>query len=312
MGTVDMAEGPPTTARLRGVLNRAARVVIVEGPPDEVDSAVVARIVVTGAEIAELARLLAVVDGGTGDRCRCHGWPTILVHDADGEPMACWTLHHQSGIRGIGDCDADLCDGPALTEWLAERGLTGSREVQAELAVEEAEAEGRRMRWVRAAPAGLADAAAEVAHPPGRDHEAWSDRLTDAEDRLAALTRQCYPDGIERIRVLSAWAGVSSRESTGGMRWYDMAVQRRLLAESPDLILAAFTAQPPSAAQLDGAAELFASVTWTAAHGRQLPEPLTSMLIEHIRADGTDPMRFRMRHGYYGAEPAHGWPYGRT
>ncbi|MEV4175546.1 hypothetical protein [Nonomuraea sp. NPDC049709] len=38
------------------------------------------------------------------------------------------------------------------------------------------------------------------------------------------------------------------------------------------------------------------------AHGMQLSEPLRSMLIGHIQADGTDPMRSRMRHGYYGAE----------
>jgi hypothetical protein len=81
-----------------------------------------------------LAHVLAIVDGGTGDRCRCIGWPTIMVYDVRGELMACWTLHHQSGLRGIGDCVADLQDGPAPTEWLAERGLTGSRNQWGDLA----------------------------------------------------------------------------------------------------------------------------------------------------------------------------------
>ncbi|MFD7262679.1 hypothetical protein [Streptomyces sp. NPDC059874] len=301
-GTMGMDEGAPTTARLRDVLNRAERVVIAEGSPDEADSAEVARIVVTGTEIADLAQLLAIVDGGTGDRCRCNGWPTIVVHDVKGELIACWTLHHQSGLRGIGDCDADLRDGPALTEWLAERGLTGSREVQAGLAVQEAEEDRRRLRWLQAAPAGLRDAAMDVFDPPGRDLEAWSGRLRDAKARLAALVQDGYPDGIERIRVLLAWAGVPARESTGGLKWYDMAVEQQLLAEDPDLILAALAARPLSPAQLDGAAQLFGSLEWTGAHGKQLPEPLRSMLIGHIQADGTDPMRFRMRHGYYGAE----------
>ncbi|WP_225839795.1 hypothetical protein [Streptomyces sp. NK08204] len=297
-----MDEGAPTTARLRDVLNRAGRVVIAEGSPDEADSAGVARIAVTGAEIADLARLLALVDGGTGDRCQCSGWPTIMVHDVEGELIACWTLHHQSGLRGIGDCDADLRDGPALTEWLAERGLTRSREVQAGLAVQEAEEDRRRLRWLQATPAGLHDAAMDVSDPPGRDLEAWSGRLRDAKARLATLVQDGYPDGIERIRVLLAWAGVPARESTGGLKWYDMAVQQQLLAEDPDLILTALAVRPPSPAQLDGATQLFASLEWTGAHGKQLPEPLRSMLIEHIRADGTDPMRFLMRHGYYGAE----------
>jgi len=284
------------------VLNRADRVVIAEGPPAEADSADVARIVVTGAEIAELAQVLAIVDGGTGSRCLCNGWPTIMVYDVGGELIACWTLHHQSGLRGIGDCDADLRNGPALTEWLAERGLTRSREVQAGLAVQEAAEDRRRLRWLQAAPAGLRDAAMDVCDPPGRDLETWSGRLRNAKARLAALARHGYPDEIERIRVLLAWAGIPARESTGGLKWYDMAVQQQLLAEDPDLVLTALAARPPSPAQLDGAAELFASPEWTGAHGKQLPEPLRSMLIGHIRADGTGPMRFRMRHGYYGAE----------
>ncbi|MFJ5787656.1 hypothetical protein [Streptomyces hydrogenans] len=301
-GTTGMNAGAPTTARLRDVLNRAERVVIAEGSPDGVEFADVARIVVSGAEIADLAQLLALVDGGTGDRCRCNGWPTIMVHDVVGELIACWTLHHQSGLRGIGDCDADLQDGPALTEWLAERGLTGSREVQAALAVQDAEEEGRRLRWLQAAPTGLHDEAVEVSNPPGRDLGAWSDRLREAEARLATLVQDGYPDAIERIRVLLAWSGISARESTGGLKWYDMAIQRLLLAEDPDLVIAALATGSPSPVQLDGATQLFSSFDWTGAYGKDLPEPLRSMLIAHIQADGTDPMRFRMRHGYYGAD----------
>ncbi|WP_225850630.1 hypothetical protein [Streptomyces sp. HPF1205] len=301
-GNIGVAEGAPTTARLRDVLNRAGHVVIVEAPPDEADSADAARIVVTGAEIAGLAQVLTIVDGGTGDRCRCDGWPTIMVHDANGELIACWTLHHQSGLRGVGDCDADLRDGPALTAWLAKRGLTGSREVQAELAAQESEANLRRLRWLQAAPAGLRDAAMDVAQPPGRDLQAWSDRLSDATARLTTHVQHEYPDAIDRIRVLLAWAGIPARESTGGLKWYDMAIQQQLLAEDSDLVLAALATCPPSPAQLDGAAELFASLEWTEAHGTQLPEPLRSILIGHIEAHGTGPMRFRMHHGYYGAE----------
>ncbi|MGW2238846.1 hypothetical protein [Streptomyces sp. NPDC001759] len=301
-GTTGMDEGAPTTARLRDVLNRAERVVIAEGPPDEADSADVARIVVSGAAIADLADRLAIVDGGTGDRCRCNGWPTITVYDAVGRLIACWTLHHQSGLRGIGDCDADLRDGPALTEWLAERGLTRSQAVQEQLAAQKTEEDQRRLRWLQAAPARLREAATDVCDPPGRDQEAWSGRRREAEARLAALAQHAYPDHIERIRVLMAWAGVPARESTGGLKWYDIAVQQQLLAEDHDAILTALTTRPPTPAQLDGAAELFASLEWTAAHGKKLPQPLRSMLIGHIQAEGTDPMRFRMSHGYYGAE----------
>ena len=77
-----------------------------------------------------------------------------------------------------------------------------------------------------------------------------------------------------------------------------MAVEQLLLAEDPDLVIAALATGTPSPGQLDGAAQLFSSFEWTTAHGRDLAEPLRSMLIAHIQADGTDPMRFRMRHGY--------------
>ncbi|AUY53784.1 hypothetical protein [Streptomyces sp. CB01881] len=294
--------GPPTTAGLREVLNRAARVVIVDAPAGEADSADRPRTEVTGADIADLARLLAVVDGGTGELCLCDGWPTITVHGPNGDLIACWTLHHQSGLRGAGDCDADLVDGPALTDWLAGRGLTGSRRVQEQLAALNAAQDQRRTRWIQAAPAGLTEAAADVARPSGRDRTAWSRGLRDAEERLATLTRLHHPEATERIRALLAWAGVPAREATGSLKWYDLAVQRQLLAEGPDLILTALVARPPSPAQLDGAAGLFSSTEWTEAHGRQLPEPLRSTLIGHIEADGTEPMRFRLRHGYYGAE----------
>ncbi|MET9880997.1 hypothetical protein ABZZ36_41385 [Actinacidiphila glaucinigra] len=252
--------------------------------------------------MTDLARVLAIVDGGTGDRCLCNGWPTIMVHDAKGELIACWTLHHQTGLRGIGDCDADLRDGPALTQWLTVRGLTGSRKEQKELALQEAQGDRRRLRWLQAAPAALRDAATQVSNPPGRDLDAWSDRLRDAEARLAALVQDGYPDGNERIRVLLAWAGTSARESTGGLMWYDTAVQQLLLAEDPDLILTALATTSPSPVQLDGAVQFFSSPEWTGAYGRYLPEPLRSMLVGHIQADGTDPMRFRLHHGYYGAE----------
>lgn len=296
-----MTENVPTTAQVQDALNRATRVVIVEGSPDEVDSNDLTRLVLTGDQIADLARHLAIVDGGTGDNCRCRGWPTITVHGPDGE-TACWTLHHQTGLRGVGNCDADLRDGPALTEWLARHGLTGSQRAQERLAEEEAEAEARRMRWIQAAPAGLADAAADVSQPPGRDDEAWSRQLDDAENRLAALVQQHYPDAIERIRALLAWAGIRSRESSGGSMWYDIAVLRQLHDESSDLVLAALAAHPPGPAQLDGASELFGTLEWTKVHDRQLPEPQRSMLIGHIQAEGTDAMRRRLSWGYYGAE----------
>jgi hypothetical protein len=273
------------------VLAEAAEVLIIEGSVDELDRPDAARIVLSGKEIAELTRLLAVVDGGTGDHCRCLGWPTILVSDAAGREIARWTLHHQTGIRGLGGCDADLRDGPGLTDWLAEHGLTRSREVQQMLARQAVEDEARRLQWVKAAPPALAEAA-----------EAASRRETCAEERLADLVARRYPDAIERIRTLVAWAGFPPRHTTtGGAPWYELAPERMLLTEPTESVFNALTSASLTPSQLDGAAELFTSLEWTGSRRADIPESLRSVLIAHATATGTDPMKFRMRHGY-GAE----------
>ncbi|MGK5671662.1 hypothetical protein ACSNOB_02295 [Micromonospora sp. URMC 106] len=290
---VHSGDEAPSTALVERVLAEAAEVLIIEASTDELDRPEAARIVVSGREIAELTTLLAVVDGGTGDHCRCLGWPTILVSDAAGREIARWTLHHQTGIRGVGSCDADLRDGPGLTDWLADRGLTGSRRAQQMLARVAAEEEARRVEWTKAAPPALAEAA-----------EAASRRETGAEDKLADLVPRRYPDPIERIRTLVEWAGFPPRHTTtmGGTPWYELAPLRLLAAEPTGSIFNALTSAPLTPSQLDGAAELFTSLEWTGSRRADLPESLRSALIAHVTATGTDPMKFRMRHGY-GAEP---------
>ncbi|GGQ91426.1 hypothetical protein [Kitasatospora griseola] len=203
------------------------------------------RTLVNGAGIAEPARLPAVVDGGTGDRCPCSGRPTIIMHDIDGESIACRNPHHGTGLRGLGDRDAEPRDGSARTAWPADRGLTGSRDVQAELAEQAAERERRRLRRLDTAPVGVRAAAEAVAVHPGRDLEAWSGRAREAEAQLIAQVQQGFPDRTERIQVLSARAGASARAHTGGLTWYDRAVEQHLLAEEPGRVLAALTAGPP-------------------------------------------------------------------
>ncbi|WP_326558518.1 hypothetical protein [Micromonospora sp. NBC_01796] len=285
----------PTTALLERVLAEAAEVLIIESSPDELRRTDAARIVVSGSEIADLARLLAIVDGGTGDHCRCRGWPTILVSDPSGRELARWTLHHQTGLRGLGNCDAELRDGPGLTDWLADHGLRRSREVQQLLARRAADDEERRTAWVHAAPQPLAEAA-----------EAVSLREAGAEERLADLAARVYPDAGERIRNLVAWAGFpprrTSADGTNGTPWYELTPQRILLAEPTEAIFDGLTSATLNPNQLDGAAELFTSLEWTSPQRADIPEALRSLLVEHVAATGTDPMKFRMRHGY-GAKP---------
>jgi hypothetical protein len=278
----------PSIKRLQGILSTAAEVLIVEAGPGELDRADAARTVVTGEEIAGLARVLAVVDGGIGDECLCDGRPTILAFGADGRELARWTVHHRRYLAGLGDSDAELRNGPALTEWLAEHGLTGSRDIQLMRERQDVEHEARRVRWVTAAPAGLGSLA-----------EAVTREDDDAERRLADLLARRIPDLVQRLRALTAWAGVPARET--GIYRYESLPQRLLLAEPTAATLDALMTAPLSPVQLDGASELFTCLEWTRPLRAAVPEPLRSQLIAHVTADGTEPMRFRMRHGY-GAE----------
>lgn len=282
----DSEDEVPTSAMLERILVHAAAVEIIETSPVELDSAEAARIAVSGAEIAELARYLTIVDGGVGDTCRCPGWPTILVHDGDGQQIALLSLHHQTRIRGLGNCDADLQNASGLTDWLAEHGLTKSREVQLMRDRQRVEEEQRRTAWVAAAPPPLNGAAEAVSMQEG-----------DAEARLADLVSEHYPEAIERIRALLSWAGFPPRHAAG-TPWYEFAPQRILLTESTESIYEALVSTPPTPAQLDGFAELCTSFEWTASPRPEIPHQLRSQLIAHVQDTGTEAMRFRMRHGY--------------
>ncbi|GAB7036869.1 hypothetical protein JCM9533A_07160 [Catenuloplanes niger JCM 9533] len=283
-----MRADPPTNAAIESVLADAAEVCVIEADPWGLEAADgAARLTLRGARIAELARMLAIVDGGTGDVCLCPGWPTIIVSGADGAELARWSLHHQQWLRGPGSCDAELRDGEALTDWLADHGLTGSREAQEAVARDRIRWAERRAAWVRAAPAPLATVA-----------EAVSQREDGAEERMAALAVEVFPVARTRIRTLVAWAGFSVRrpaEDGDGTPWHELAPQRMLLAEERDELIAALLSEPLTAAQLDGTAELVTSLKWQRA---PMPEPLRGALIAHVSSTGTEPMKFRMRHGY--------------
>jgi hypothetical protein len=131
-----------------------------------------------------------------------------------------WTVHHQRSLGCLGDSDAELRDGAALTEWLAAHGLTGTRDAQLGLAREEAAFEARRVRLVAAAPAGLGSLA-----------EAVTRREEDAEQRLADMVVRRLPDLTERIWTLTAWAGVPAREH--GLYCYESTPRGLPMTEPP-------------------------------------------------------------------------------
>jgi hypothetical protein len=90
-----------------------------------------------------------------------------------------------------------------------------------------------------------------------------------------------------------AWAGFPPRQASG-TPWYELAPERMLLAEPTESIFEALMSAPLTPRQLDGAAELFTSMTWTRTPRADLPGPLRSSVIAHVTATGTDPMKFRL------------------
>ncbi|MEV6812588.1 hypothetical protein [Micromonospora sp. NPDC051296] len=89
----------------------------------------------------------------------------------------------------------------------------------------------------------------------------------------------------------------------GGTPWYELAPERMLLTEPTESIFNALASASMTPRQLDGAAELFTSLEWIGSQHADIPESLRSVLIAHVTTTGTDPMKFRMRHGY-GAKQA--------
>ena len=277
---------PPTNAALRRALTLASEVMVIDAAPGDSWPDSAARFTVAGTQVADLAQLLAIVDGGTGDVCRCLGGPTFVLRGPAGEQVAQWTLHHGRNIRAVGNCDAELRDGPGVVRWLADHGMTGPLESERRLARQAAEDEERRAEWVAAAPRGLTEAA-----------EAASRREEGAEGRLADAVRREYPAEEDRVRVLLAWAGFPARHASG-TPWHELGAERMLLAEPPETVFAALAARPPLPAELDGAAELFTCLDWQKEPRPAIPPPLRSLLIAHVERTGTEPMKFRMRHGY--------------
>jgi hypothetical protein len=132
--------------------------------------------------------------------------------------------------------------------------------------------------------------------------------LTGSREVQQMLARQAAEREERRVRWVKAappalaeavvtWAGFPPRQTnTDGTPWYELAPQRILLAEPTESIFNALASASLTAGQLDGAAELFTSLEWTRSRRVDIPDSLNSLPIAHVTANGTDPMKFRMRH----------------
>ncbi|GIE76592.1 hypothetical protein Aph02nite_25420 [Actinoplanes philippinensis] len=226
-----------TEARIRRELDDAwSRTVLVQvvaggengGPID--DRELLAEIDEPGA-VGEV-RALTTTGRFSGDICRCHGGPTIVLRDGEGEVV----LH--AGIHGFGSIswdrsrfrnDLDVSDPTALHLLLARHGVP--HQLALFWAPLTAHLKSRR--------AGKADPAAQpvLAEFSGRRAgDVPADRIEDARQRLAAA----IPAPADRAAALLSWLG--GLPAPGEALLGGGAVARALLADfSPADLVAAVT-----------------------------------------------------------------------
>jgi hypothetical protein len=221
------------------------------------------------AEMPNSAALRTLTTAGrfTGDICRCHGGPTVVLRDASGEPLA------RAGVHGYGSVswertrfrdDLEVADPAGFHLFLAEHGVPHQlASFQAPLTERLKLREGRpqfRPAGKAGRPVLARRAVPDVLHPmlsavTGRQAGEWGAAQVEEAGRLLAAA---IPAPVERATALLSWLGRLT--VPGEAMWGEGVLVRRLLAElSPaDLI---------AAAEATASAHVVLGVVDTAMHG---------------------------------------------
>jgi len=236
-------------------------------------------------EIEALRIAMRIIDG-PGGHCMCFGGPTLEMLSADRSRLALLSIHHGHAIRwNRWKDDARLIDGRLLLEWLAQRGVV---EPLRDFETEEVANRKRQQdweRWLAAMPSALIPV--------------WSGALgqfgiVDVVPLRGALERG-LPDEGERILALLQWFGAGAGPWSGYPS-YEKAVEELLLGYSTARIIEAVESTQLSPAQLEGAARLFASWSFSNQQPqglRELPDALRKALWHHVKDTQDDDKRSR-------------------
>jgi hypothetical protein len=196
--------------------------------------------------IAALRSSLAIIeDPRTFGHCMCLGDNTIECY-ADQALIATIGLHHGQSIRwNAWKHDAQLRDGQALLNWLAERGVTGALEnFQAEQQHAE-EARPAAQRWYDAMPNCL--------QPYWPKMQGFTVELEPLRQALIAA----YPDRASCASALFEWFG-AGQGPWSGFPMYEQVVELLLMDFPTEALITVLTQQPLTPRQLEGAARYFA------------------------------------------------------
>ncbi|RSM72581.1 hypothetical protein DMB66_05435 [Actinoplanes sp. ATCC 53533] len=206
---------------------------------------------IRSASSVDALRTLVTAGRLTGDICRCHGGPTVVVRDASGQALASASIHGYGSVswdRSRLRNDLTVADPAGFHLFLAEHGVPHQLAMFEAPLIDRLNLYEGRPQFRPAGKAGLPYLAErgvpDVLHPmlsdvSGRQAGELPDaQVDDARRRLTAA----MPSPVDRAMALLSWLGRLSApcEAT----WGEGALVRRLLSDlsEADLMDASATA----------------------------------------------------------------------
>ena len=260
-------------AELSKLIDRADRIVVKGGPT--IGSPILFESH-QRRDLDELKASLKVRPPEDPIRCNCSGSPAIYLFSGDRQ-VGLITNQHGEMIRlDLWETDAPLADPSPFLDWFGKRGMAGPREEYARgRKIEETFGAAHR-KWIEAMPSAIR---------PLWEAALKSKRWFKDGELREALARG-IPDRDERIRAVFAWYG-SGMGQWSGFPAYEMFAEELLLEYPTTELIAALGARKLNVAELEGAARLFG--TWSFSSKRPkdlslLPADLKCQLRMHCLA----------------------------
>lgn len=229
--------------------------------------------------IAALRTCLTISeDPATFGHCMCLGDNAIECY-ADQELLATIGLHHGISIRwDAWKDDAQLQDGQALLNWLADRGVAAPLQAYRAAQHRAIERQETAHPWLEAMPACL--------RPYWPEMQGFD---VDVEVVRRALA-SAYPDRVACALALFAWFG-SGAGPWSGFPMYEQVAEELLIGIPTEVLVVALAEHPLTVAQLEGAARYFAGWSFHKQKPnelQQLPAEIKRRLLVHSRTSSNE------------------------
>jgi hypothetical protein len=213
-------------------------------------------------DVDELGESLVLENSGESSHCMCDGTPALYIYKLDSKLVEL-TNHHGLSIRcSQWDSDVRISDTEKWLMWFDKRGITGPRQEVESVRVQQEQTKKDWQRWLSTMPRAI--------------RPFWSTALGEFgsvdTDPLREALERAIPDDSERILALLKWFG-SGAGPWSGFPAYEDGAEDLLLDFSTKSVIAAVESTTHSAAQIEGAARLFAGWSFRT----QRPEDLKDL-----------------------------------